>query len=251
MLSGGFKDFGFEKVDAASKTQAVQALFDRVASSYDLMNDVMSFGLHRLWKHMFVEALPSLTGTSCTVLDLAGGTGDITHRMLEKYDTSSASFVIADLSEGMLEAGRKRHPNAPIEWVCTNGETLPFSDETIDLCTMVFGLRNTTYPDRVLAEIFRVLKPGGSFHCLEFSAATNPILSGLYDVYSFQCIPRFGRLIAGDEKAYRYLVESIRRFPSQKLLCKLMSETGFGKVQVENYLGGIAAVHRGEKDATL
>lgn len=255
MSDAPLKDFGFQKIDPAEKTRRVQALFDQVASSYDVMNDVMSFGLHRVWKADFVAnlPLPSKGATEFAVLDLAGGTGDITQRMLAKYEKTGipTEITLADLSEGMIQEGRKRKTLDNVHWVCGNGENLPFADHHFDVCTLVFGLRNMTYVDKVLTEILRVLKPGGSFHCLEFSAVNNPLLSGLYDLYSFQAIPRFGRWIAGDEPAYRYLVESIRRFPSQNLLADLMRETGFVEVTFDNYMGGIAAVHRGVKHASL
>lgn len=252
MPKAPLKDFGFEKVDADTKTKRVQTLFDRVAPSYDVMNDVMSFGLHRLWKADFVANLPMPFKDTqpLRILDLAGGTGDISQRMLAKYGALT-EVVLTDLSEGMIQAGRNRDASAAMHWVCGDGETLPFADHTFDLCTLVFGLRNMTHPEHVLADVFRVLKPGGTFHCLEFSAVTSPFLSGLYELYSFQLIPKFGRWIAKDEAAYRYLVESIRRFPSQQLLADLMREVGFTKVSFENYVGGIAAVHQGAKDAIL
>ena len=252
-------DFGFKKIARDEKTQKIQQLFDRVASSYDVMNDLMSFGLHRLWKQDFVNRLPTPTSSSTpfTILDLAGGTGDITERMLKKYDacSSTTNWVLADLSSHMIQQGRQRKAfqdtEVELEFVCADAQALPFPDEHFDLCTLVFGLRNMTNHEGVLREIFRILKPGGHLRCLEFSSVNSPFVSGFYDVYSFWLIPQMGRLVANDEEAYRYLVESIRRFPSQRLLASLMEEVGFLNVQFENYLGGIAALHRGEKNANL
>ncbi|MGL5783981.1 MAG: bifunctional demethylmenaquinone methyltransferase/2-methoxy-6-polyprenyl-1,4-benzoquinol methylase UbiE [Alphaproteobacteria bacterium] len=251
-------DFGFEKIPVEEKTQKVKTLFDRVATSYDLMNDLMSFGLHRFWKQDFIKALPDAPQdvAEFSILDLAGGTGDISALMLKKYANCKATVqcVLADLSEAMIHQGRQKtcfQQETSMNWVCSNGEMLPFPDAQFDLCTLVFGLRNMTNPESVLREILRVLKPGGSFFCLEFSASTSPLLSGAYDLYSFHVIPLLGKWVAGDEKAYQYLVESIRRFPSQPLLANLMEDVGFSEVRFENFLTGIAALHRGVKHAVV
>ncbi|MGL4825245.1 MAG: class I SAM-dependent methyltransferase [Alphaproteobacteria bacterium] len=253
-----FTDFGFEKIPIEEKTQKVKTLFDGVATSYDLMNDLMSLGLHRFWKQDFIKALPGAPQDAAdfSILDLAGGTGDISALMLKKYANRKppVKCTLADLSEAMMGQGRKKtcfQQETSMNWVCSNGEMLPFPDAQFDLCTLVFGLRNMTSPEKVLREVLRVLKPGGSFFCLEFSASTSPLLSGVYDLYSFHVIPFLGKWVAGDEKAYQYLVESIRRFPSQPLLADLMGEVGFSEVSFENFLTGIAALHRGVKRAVV
>jgi demethylmenaquinone methyltransferase / 2-methoxy-6-polyprenyl-1,4-benzoquinol methylase len=259
-------DFGFEKVPVEEKAHRVKTLFDRVAPSYDLMNDLMSLGLHRFWKQALVQALPipPQGAEAFSILDLAGGTGDISALMLEKYAacTTPVQCTLTDLSEAMIQQGRQKtcfqqkiqpkvQPKASLQWVCSDGERLPFPEAQFDLCTLVFGLRNMTHPEKVLREVLRVLKPSGSFFCLEFSASTSPVLSGAYDLYSFHVIPFLGKWIAKDEKAYQYLVESIRRFPTQQLLAELMRDVGFAQVQFENFLTGIAALHRGVKHAVL
>lgn len=257
--------FGFESVTPTEKTRRVHHVFQRVAPRYDLMNDIMSGGLHRWWKKKFVEglplvALPSLPSAPAHILDMASGTGDIARRIGQRllhlneihiHKKLEIELTLCDLTEEMLQEGRKRlladFPTFPLKWVCGNAEALPLPDNSVDLYTIAFGLRNVTSPEKALAEAYRVLKPGGFFFCLEFSHVTSPLLSGLYEAYSFHLIPCFGAWIAQDRPAYQYLIESIRKFPSQKILLSLLEEAGFIKTHFDNLSGGIVAIHTGEK----
>lgn len=241
-------DFGFERVPVAEKAQRVGEVFRSVAGKYDVMNDVMSFGIHRLWKRYALELAMIRPGQS--VLDLAGGTGDLAMKISTRVGEEGL-VVLADINEAMLQRGRDRlidagHVNN-IRYVQANAEILPFPDNSFDLITIAFGLRNVTDKNRALQSMYRSLKPGGKLLILEFSKPTLPGLSHLYDFYSFQILPKLGRFIANDEASYRYLAESIRKHPDQMTLKKMMVEAGFANCDYHNLSGGIVALHRGYK----
>ena len=235
--------FGFREVPAAAKAGLVREVFDSVAGRYDLMNDLMSLGVHRLWKAAFVHQVAPRAGER--FVDLAGGTGDIAFALMER----GADVVVCDYNEQMVRRGRQRAADRALvpgpAWAVGDAMALPFASSSVDGITIAFGLRNVTDPEKALAEIRRVLKPGGRFHCLEFSRFALPLLDRLYDVYSFEVLPRLGRWIAGDAESYRYLAESIRRFPPQGKLAGMMRAAGMGQVSHRNLSGGIAAIHRG------
>ncbi|MFN4088755.1 MAG: class I SAM-dependent methyltransferase [Alphaproteobacteria bacterium] len=247
--------FGFRTVSAAGKASLVRGVFDSVAPRYDLMNDLMSLGVHRLWKTALVDALDPRPGT--TILDVGGGTGDIALRILDRVDrrgggdgeTRPCEVVVCDVNAQMLCVGRDRaldrgRLDRPA-WVCGDAERLPFPDRSADACTIAFALRNVTRIDAALAEMRRVLKPGGRMLCLEFSHVAVPLLAEAYEGYSFRVLPLLGRLVAGDRDAYQYLVESIRRFPPQEELAARMASAGFERVSWRNMSGGIVALHSG------
>jgi demethylmenaquinone methyltransferase/2-methoxy-6-polyprenyl-1,4-benzoquinol methylase len=241
--------FGFQDVAPDEKPALVREIFSSVARRYDLMNDLMSGGVHRLWKDAFVDWLNPQAGMA--VLDVAGGTGDIAFRIAQRLraKAADAKITVCDINLAMLEQGVRR-PQAldeTIVWVCGDAENLPIADSSQDAYTIAFGIRNTTHLDRVLAEAYRVLKPGGRFLCLEFSRVAAPGLDSLYDLYSFAVLPRLGEIVAGDGAAYRYLAESIRRFPAQTPFAKLIAKAGFTQVKFRNLSGGIAAMHSGWK----
>jgi demethylmenaquinone methyltransferase/2-methoxy-6-polyprenyl-1,4-benzoquinol methylase len=238
--------FGFADVDASSKQGLVNQVFSRVASRYDLMNDLMSGGLHRLWKDELVTALgPPKGDQPYSLLDVAGGTGDVALRFLGAAG-SGTTAIICDINEEMMEAGRGRSPhNGRLSFVRGNAEALPFASRSVDAYAIAFGMRNLTNLDAALEEAFRVLKLGGRFVCLEFSSVEMPILDSLYEAYSFQAIPALGAVVAGDADSYRYLVESIRRFPDQRSFARLIEGAGFERVTYRNLTGGIAAIHSG------
>ncbi|MGA2655016.1 MAG: bifunctional demethylmenaquinone methyltransferase/2-methoxy-6-polyprenyl-1,4-benzoquinol methylase UbiE [Gammaproteobacteria bacterium] len=239
--------FGFEKVTEQEKTKRIQSVFSNVAPSYDLMNDVMSLGLHRLWKRHAV--LISNVHPGQMVLDLAGGTGDLT-ALLQKKVGASGEVILADLNNQMLARGRDRMLDKGIDNVCAlqvNAEELPFKDNTFHHIFIAFGFRNMTHQDKVLLECLRVLKPGGQMMILEFSKPQNEFLEKAYDFYSFNILPKLGELIANDKNSYQYLVESIRMHPTQKKLQSNMTNAGFNEVEYFNLLGGIVAIHRGFK----
>jgi len=240
--------FGFSRVAESDKQGLVNEVFAKVASRYDLMNDLMSGGMHRLWKADLMTALaPPKSAVPFELLDVAGGTGDIAFRFL-KQAGAGGSAVICDISIEMLEAGRARavaKGAVPLSFVQGNAEALPFAGARFDAYTIAFGIRNVTHIQKALAEAYRVLKPGGRFLCLEFSSVEMPLLDTLYDAYSFNAIPRLGGLVAGDAEAYRYLVESIRRFPDQESFMRLIEDAGFERVRYRNLTGGIAAIHSG------
>ena len=244
-----FTDFGFKTVLNSNKHKLVQELFDGVSSRYDLMNDLMSFGVHRLWKKEFVSALKM--PHCANVLDLAGGTGDIALSILKRYHHLRPNITVCDLTPAMMEEGSKKAINQGItkniEWVCANGEILPFHDNTFDCITISFGLRNTTNKNNVLKESLRCLKPSGIFYCLEFSKPTCDVFKSVYDAYSFSIIPKIGKWVASDEEAYQYLVESIRQFPDQETLKEMMQESGFKNASYQNLSNGIVAIHKGLK----
>jgi demethylmenaquinone methyltransferase/2-methoxy-6-polyprenyl-1,4-benzoquinol methylase len=241
--------FGFANVAEDAKQGLVNEVFAKVARRYDLMNDLMSGGLHRLWKNDLLTWLsPPKSTVSYDLLDVAGGTGDVALRVLEASGPG-ASAVICDISAEMIEAGRARSEGVGkaerLAFVRGNAEALPFAERRFDAYTIAFGMRNLTHLDAALVEAFRVLKPGGRFLCLEFSSVEMPLLDTLYDAYSFNAIPALGALVAGDSAAYRYLVESIRRFPDQKTFMGLIENAGFEQVRYRNLTGGIAAIHSG------
>jgi demethylmenaquinone methyltransferase / 2-methoxy-6-polyprenyl-1,4-benzoquinol methylase len=237
--------FGFASVAEGAKQGMVNAVFARVARNYDLMNDLMSGGLHRLWKREFVNLLaPPKNAVAYALLDVAGGTGDIARKVLDAAGSGTAA-VICDISAEMMQVGRARAEGLGdrLAFVQGNAESLPFAARSFDAYTIAFGIRNVTHIEAALAEAYRVLKPGGCFLCLEFSSVEVPLLDTLYDVYSFNAIPVLGGLVAGDSASYQYLVESIRRFPDQKSFMRLIENAGFERVRYRNLTGGIAAIH--------
>ncbi len=239
--------FGFRTVAEAEKSGMVRAVFDAVAPKYDLMNDLMSAGIHRLWKSAMVDWLAPRPGQA--IIDVAGGTGDIAFRLLDRMGDNARPVTICDINAEMLSAGRNRAVDqgrlTGVNWICGNAEALPFPDMSFDAYTIAFGLRNVTVIDQALTEARRVLKPGGRMLCLEFSQVLVPVLDKLYDAYSFQVLPWLGGLIANDREAYRYLAESIRRFPDQPALAARLKAAGLEQVKVRNLSGGIAALHSG------
>jgi demethylmenaquinone methyltransferase/2-methoxy-6-polyprenyl-1,4-benzoquinol methylase len=243
--------FGFRAVPETERQGLVNQVFAAVAGRYDLMNDLMSGGLHRLWKRDLITMLNAPRGeTPFRLLDVAGGTGDIALRYA-RDSGPKATAVICDISPEMLEVGRNRISAAGLQnriaCVEGNAEALPFESGSFDAYTIAFGIRNVTHIDKALAEAYRVLKPGGRFLCLEFSECQVPLLDRLYDFHSFEVIPRLGKLTAGAAEPYRYLVESIRRFPKQEAFAGLVRGAGFGRVSYRNLTGGIAAIHAGWK----
>ncbi len=241
--------FGYREVPEEEKANLVGQVFSSVASRYDLMNDLMSGGVHRLWKAAFVDWLNPQAGWS--IADVAGGTGDIAFRIAERTKAKGgASITVCDINADMLAAGQKRaeaQKAQGLTWVVGDAENLPLASSSQDAYTIAFGIRNVTHIDKALAEAFRVLKPGGRFLCLEFSRVQAPGLDDLYDVYSFAVLPRLGEAVAGDGAAYRYLAESIRKFPPQTQFAKMIGKAGFGQVKFRNLSGGIAAMHSGWK----
>jgi len=248
---GGTASFGFRNVADDERQGLVNAVFSSVASRYDLMNDLMSGGLHRLWKADFVAMIGAPRNEQpFRLLDVAGGTGDIAIRYAEASGPN-ATAVLADISPEMLEEGRAKvaakRLDARISLTQGNAEALPFPDRAFDAYTIAFGIRNVTHIDAALREAHRVLKIGGRFLCLEFSECRVPLLDRLYDFHSFEVIPRLGKIAAGSADPYRYLVESIRRFPNQETFAGLIRDAGFERVSVRNLTGGIAAIHSGWK----
>jgi demethylmenaquinone methyltransferase / 2-methoxy-6-polyprenyl-1,4-benzoquinol methylase len=247
--AGPATDFGFRSVPEAEKAPLVRAVFDSVAERYDLMNDLMSAGIHRWWKAEMVRGLNPRPGQR--LLDVAGGTGDIAVRALPHLTPRGAGrgggVVVCDANAEMLEVGRARAIDDGIvdgiEWLAGDAEALPFADRSFDLYTIAFGLRNVTRIDRALAEARRVLKPGGRFLCLEFTPAVAPLLQPLYDFYSFQVLPLLGQIVTGNRDAYSYLVESIRGFPPQSALAERIEAAGLDRARYRNLTGGIAALH--------
>ncbi|MEW2919510.1 bifunctional demethylmenaquinone methyltransferase/2-methoxy-6-polyprenyl-1,4-benzoquinol methylase UbiE [Ruegeria sp. ANG10] len=239
--------FGFETVREADKAGRVQGVFNSVASKYDVMNDVMSMGIHRVWKDAMMDWLAPRPGQR--LLDVAGGTGDISFRFLKRAGYGHATVL--DLTEPMLVEGRQRaeadQMSDSLNWVVGDAMALPFEDNTFDVYTISFGIRNVTRPQEALNEAFRVLKPGGRLMVLEFSQLPNDGLQKLYDLYSFNIIPRMGKLIANDYDSYQYLVESIRNFPDQETFLGMVRAAGFENAKYRNLSMGIAALHSGWK----
>jgi demethylmenaquinone methyltransferase / 2-methoxy-6-polyprenyl-1,4-benzoquinol methylase len=235
--------FGFEAVTPDDKTQKVRDVFQSVAGKYDIMNDLMSFGLHRAWKKLLIEKIAPSADMS--LLDVAGGTGDITAAFLK---AGGGQAMLTDINPAMLDAGRTRFadmPPARLQIQEANAEQLPFEDCKFDTVTITFGLRNVTRIDTALTEFHRVLKPGGRFFCMEFSPAPLPILKTVYDRYSFSILPWLGEKIAKDRAAYQYLAESIRQFPAPDVLTARMKQAGFDKVTTTSLTGGIVTLHTG------
>ena len=239
--------FGFETILEKDKSEKVQGVFSSVASKYDVMNDVMSLGIHRVWKDAMMDWLAPIRGQA--LLDVAGGTGDISFRFIKR--ASGANAIVLDLTESMLAEGRKRAENVGIsgqlEWVVGDAMSLPFEDDSFDVYTISFGIRNVTDPQKALSEAYRVLKPGGRIMVLEFSHIPNNLLQWIYDKYSFNVIPRLGQIIASDRSSYQYLVESIRKFPKQESFMKLVNAAGFENTKYRNLTMGVACLHSGWK----
>jgi demethylmenaquinone methyltransferase/2-methoxy-6-polyprenyl-1,4-benzoquinol methylase len=235
-------DFGYRRVGAEQKAGLVREVFDSVADRYDLMNDLMSVGVHRLWKAAMIDWLRPRPGMR--LLDVGGGTGDIAFRALA---AGGGPVIVTDINEEMLKVGRGRAVDAGREaglsWLCADAECLPVADASVDAYTIAFCIRNVTRIEQVLAEARRVLKPGGRFLCLEFSRVALPLVDRLYDEYSFRVLPAIGRMVTGNAEAYRYLAESIRRFPPQQKFARMIGDAGLDMVKYRNLSGGIAALH--------
>ena len=238
--------FGARQVPIEDKQDLVDGVFRSVARRYDLMNDLMSLGLHRAWKDALVTAVNAPRNRPFSLLDIAGGTGDIAFRVAASGGGETRATV-CDINADMLDVGRARAAAAgdAVRFCEANAEALPFADRSFDAATIAFGIRNVPRIDRALTEAYRVLKPGGRFLCLEFSAVDMPGLDRLYDFYSFNVIPALGRLVAGDAESYRYLVESIRRFPKPQDFAAMMRAAGFARVSFQPMSGGIVALHSG------
>jgi demethylmenaquinone methyltransferase / 2-methoxy-6-polyprenyl-1,4-benzoquinol methylase len=239
--------FGFQTVDAAEKAGMVHGVFSRVASKYDIMNDVMSGGVHRLWKDAMMDWLAPRPGQR--LLDVAGGTGDVAFRFLKRAEGATATVL--DMTESMLISGRQRAEADKmadrLNWVVGDAMALPFAANSFDVYTISFGIRNVTRIEDALAEAYRVLRPGGRLMVLEFSQLPNPAMQWAYDRYSFNVIPVMGQIIAGDRASYQYLVESIRKFPDQETFAAMIRAAGFGQVKYRNMTMGVAALHSGWK----
>ena len=239
--------FGFETVPEHEKAGRVQGVFNSVASKYDIMNDVMSMGIHRVWKEAMMDWLAPRPGQK--LLDVAGGTGDVSFKFLGRAGHGHATVL--DLTEPMLVEGRQRAEadslTGSLDWVVGDAMALPFPDNTFDVYTISFGIRNVTRPQEALNEAYRVLRPGGRLMVLEFSQLPNPAMQKAYDLYSFNVIPRMGQAIAGDRDSYQYLVESIRNFPDQETFLSMVRTAGFGQAKYRNLSMGIAALHSGWK----
>jgi demethylmenaquinone methyltransferase/2-methoxy-6-polyprenyl-1,4-benzoquinol methylase len=242
--------FGFSRVPLKDKQARVDAVFHNVASRYDLMNDLMSVGLHRVWKDIFVAKVKPSRNAHFRHLDVAGGTGDIAFRVA-KAGSRQTEVAVLDINGDMLDVGReraaKRNFDAKLEFVQANAEDLPFADNTFDAYTVAFGIRNVPRIDKALSEARRVLKRGGRFLCLEFSHVDMPLLDRVYEAYSFHAIPRIGQIVTGDGDSYRYLVESIERFPDAESFREKIAAAGFDRAAFTRLSGGIVAIHSGWK----
>ena len=240
--------FGYKEVDTDAKAGMVADVFHSVASRYDLMNDLMSGGIHRVWKRFTIELSGVRTGNA--VLDIAGGTGDLAARFSDIVG-ANGRVVLADINDSMLKVGRDKLLDngrmGNLEFVQADAQYLPFPNDTFDCITIAFGLRNVTDKDRALRSMLRVLKPGGRLLVLEFSKPDNPLLSKAYDTYSFKVLPMMGRLVANDADSYQYLAESIRMHPDQETLKDMMEEAGFSRCEFHNMTGGVVALHKGVK----
>lgn len=243
----GTTHFGFQTVNEAEKAGMVHGVFTRVASKYDIMNDVMSVGIHRIWKDAMMDWLAPRPGQK--LLDVAGGTGDVAFRFLKR--APGAHATVCDMTESMLISGRQRAEADSmaerLEWVVGDAMALPFADNSFDVYTISFGIRNVTRVQDALNEAYRVLRPGGRLMVLEFSQLPNPAMQWAYDKYSFNVIPLMGQMIAGDRESYQYLVESIRKFPDQETFAAMIRAAGFGMVKYRNMTMGVAALHSGWK----
>jgi demethylmenaquinone methyltransferase/2-methoxy-6-polyprenyl-1,4-benzoquinol methylase len=239
--------FGFRDVPEAEKSRLVGRVFSSVAQRYDVMNDLMSAGIHRLWKDALIDWLSPVPDMS--LLDVAGGTGDIAFRFLDRLGSraGTAKAVICDINPEMVSVGAERAEarglGDNIEFTCGDAEKLPFPDASFDAYTIAFGIRNVTHIDRALKEAYRVLKPNGHFLCLEFSKVDDPLLGRLYDMWSFNVIPMIGQLVAQDRASYEYLVESIRRFPGRRQFGKMIDEAGFSQTKWCEMTAGVVAIH--------
>ena len=239
--------FGYQQIPEDEKAGRVRGVFGSVASRYDMMNDAMSLGIHRVWKDAMMDWLAPRPGQR--LLDVAGGTGDIAFRFLDR--AGEARATVLDLTEEMLAAGRQRaeagNLGDRLDWVVGDAMALPFDDDSFDVYTISFGIRNVTRPEDALAEAYRVLRPGGRLMVLEFSQVPNALMRQVYDLYSFHVIPRMGQLVARDRDSYQYLVESIRRFPDQETFLAMIRAAGFGNAKYRNLSMGIACLHSGWK----
>ena len=239
--------FGYQNVPEADKSGLVKEVFNNVASKYDVMNDLMSVGIHRVWKNALIDWLAPKENQN--LLDVAGGTGDIATRFLNQEKSGNATIL--DMTESMLQEGTKRITDSSLSsrmrWVVGDAMALPFKKNTFDIYTISFGIRNVTKIDSALSEAFRVLKPGGRIMILEFSKLPNPMMQKAYDLYSFNVIPKIGEIVVGDKDSYQYLVESIRKFPDQVSFANMMTEAGFENVKFRNLTFGVAALHSGWK----
>ena len=244
--------FGYRPVDSEEKQPLVNDVFHKVAGRYDVMNDLMSGGMHRIWKDAMISRLapPKKPGSGWHGLDVAGGTGDIAFGILEAANRNVHATVL-DINASMLEVGKKRAVSRKldgvVDFVEADAQKLPFGDNAFDAYTIAFGIRNVPHIDKALSEAFRVLKRGGRFLCLEFSEVDMPVLDRLYDEWSMRVIPEIGKVVAGDGEPYRYLVESVRKFPNQRDFAALIARAGFSRVDWSDFSGGIAALHSGWK----
>jgi demethylmenaquinone methyltransferase/2-methoxy-6-polyprenyl-1,4-benzoquinol methylase len=238
--------FGFKQVDRDAKAGLVKEIFSNVAKKYDLMNDLMSGGIHRIWKNKMIE---EISGNPSRIIDVAGGTGDIAFRIAQKFPQTKIDVV--DINQEMLDVGRQRAVDlnlfSNLTFTCCYGEKLCFEDESFDFFTIAFGIRNFTNIDKALSEAYRILKPGGKFICLEFSKVNDYFLQKIYDVYSFKLIPKIGEVVLNDRASYQYLVESIRKFPPQEEFKKMIEKAGFKNASFSNLTFGAAAIHTGTK----
>jgi demethylmenaquinone methyltransferase/2-methoxy-6-polyprenyl-1,4-benzoquinol methylase len=248
MEQGKTTHFGYREVDETEKPGLVAGVFHSVASRYDLMNDLMSAGIHRIWKRLTVELSGVRPGQR--VLDVAGGTGDLAARFARAVGPEGR-VVLSDINDSMLRTGRDKLLDtgicANVDFCLADAESLPFADDSFDCATIGFGLRNVTHKERALESMLRVLRPGGRLLVLEFSRPTSELLGRLYDAYSFGVLPRLGKIVTGDEESYRYLAESIRVHPDQETLREMMEDAGFIRCDYHNMTGGVVAVHRGFK----
>ena len=243
-MQNKYTDFGFSRVKSKDKSNLVKKIFENVSGRYDLMNDFMSLGIHRVWKKSMLDWLAPRRGQS--LIDVAGGTGDIAFNFIKRAKTG-ANATILDLTESMMIEGKKKTIDLPeesqINWVCGDAMRMPFSNCTFDVYTISFGIRNVTNISKTLAEAYRVLKPGGRLMILEFSSVNNDLISWIYDKYSFNIIPKLGEFVSNDRESYQYLVESIRKFPNQEKFSEMIINEGFRKVKYRDLTFGIAALH--------
>ena len=243
-MQNKYTDFGFSRVKSKDKSNLVKKIFENVSGRYDLMNDFMSLGIHRVWKKSMLDWLAPRRGQS--LIDVAGGTGDIAFNFIKRAKTG-ANATILDLTESMMIEGKKKTIDLPeetqINWVCGDAMRMPFSDSTFDVYTISFGIRNVTNISKTLSEAYRVLKPGGRLMILEFSSVNNDLISWIYDKYSFNIIPKLGEFVSNDRESYQYLVESIRKFPNQEKFSEMIINEGFRKVKYRDLSFGIAALH--------